>query len=110
MQKGNEAALKSILEAAAKAPSPSPLQKLVGDFYASGMDEAAIETAGLTPLASEFSKIDALQSLDEIPALIAHFHHVGLTAGFAFSSEQDPGNSSVVIAGAGQGGLGLGVG
>lgn len=107
VQKRNEAALKSILEAAAKAPSPSPIQKLVGDFYASGMDEAAIEAAGLTPLTAEMAKIDALKSPDEIPALIAHFHRAGLTAGFAISSEQDPGNSSVVIAGAVQGGLGL---
>ena len=38
VQKGNELALKSILEAAAKSPSPSPIQKLVGDFYMSGMD------------------------------------------------------------------------
>ena len=107
VQKVNEAALKRILEGAAKAPAPSPVQKLVGDFYASGMDEAAIEAAGLTPLAAEFSKIEALKSLDGIPGLIAHFHRTGLTAGFAISSEQDPGNSTAVIAGVGQGGLGL---
>ena len=107
VQKGNELALKSILEAAAKSPSPSPIQKLVGDFYMSGMDEAAIEAAGLRPLAPEFARIDALKSLDEVPALVAHFHRAGLTAGFFISSEQDPGNSSVVIASAGQGGLGL---
>jgi len=107
VQKRNEAALKNILEAAAKAPSPSPIQKLVGDFYASGMDETAIEAAGLTPLTAELARIDALKSLDEVPALVAHFHRLGLTAGFFVSSEQDPGNSSVVIAGAGQGGLGL---
>ena len=107
VQKRNEAALKNILEAAAKAPSPSPIQKLVGDFYASGMDEAAIEAAGLSPLTTELARIDALKSLDEVPALVAHFHRLGLTAGFFVSSEQDPGNSSVVIAGAGQGGLGL---
>jgi len=107
VQKRNEAALKTILETAAGAPSPSPLQKIVGDFYASGMDEAAIETAGLSPLSAELAKIDALKSLDEIPALVAHFHRAGLTAGFAISSEQDPGNSSIVIAGIAQGGLGL---
>jgi predicted metalloendopeptidase len=107
VQKRNEAALKSILETAAKAPSPSSIQKLVGDFYASGMDEAAIEAAGLKPLAAELARIEALKSLDEVPALVAHFHRMGLTAGFNISSELDPGNSSVVIAGAGQGGLGL---
>ncbi len=46
--------------AASKAPAGSDLRK-VGDFYASFMDEAALERAGLTPLAPTFEAIGRIQ-------------------------------------------------
>ncbi|HEX7552333.1 MAG TPA: hypothetical protein VF378_02175, partial [Geothrix sp.] len=54
--------LKEILEsaAAAKVAVGSEAQK-VGDFYASGMDQAGIETKGITPLHSLFARIDTVQ-------------------------------------------------
>src|SRR3982751_4932127 len=39
-----------ILERAAKQTNATSETKLLGDFYASGMDEAAIEKAGAHPL------------------------------------------------------------
>ncbi|EGF89412.1 peptidase family M13 family protein [Asticcacaulis biprosthecium C19] len=45
--------------AAGNAPAGSNAQK-VGDYYAAFMDEAAIETKGLQPLAAEFAAIDAI--------------------------------------------------
>ena len=54
----NYAILREILENSARAGAPkgSVVQR-VGDFYASGMDEAAIEREGLQPLAPWFSRI-----------------------------------------------------
>ena len=51
-----------MLQAAAantNAPAGSEERK-IGDFYASGMDEAAVEKAGIAPLKDEFERIDAL--------------------------------------------------
>jgi len=60
----NRAALRAILEAAA-APAnppaaPDNTERKIGDFYASCMDEAAIERQGLTPLQPELARIDAV--------------------------------------------------
>ena len=103
-----KANLHSILErVGAPGGKRTQIEQQVGDFYASGMDEAAIETAGVTPLQPELDRIAAVQTREDVQAAIAHLQRIGVNAGFGFGSEQDPGNSTMMIAGAGQGGLGL---
>ncbi|HWC56231.1 MAG TPA: M13 family metallopeptidase, partial [Sphingomicrobium sp.] len=60
--------LKSLLEeAAANAPEqPTDLKGKVGAFYASFMDEPAIERLGATPIKPE---IDAIRAAADLPAL-----------------------------------------
>ncbi len=103
----NKTELKTILERAAAAKSPAFIQKLVGDFYASGMDESAIEAAGLAPLQPELARLAALSDVSQLPATLAHLHLLDVFVGFYLSDEADPGNSTMSIAGAGQSGLGL---
>jgi len=103
----NKAALHTILDRAVVAPNPGFIEKLVGDFYASGMDESAINAAGLTPLRPEFARIAALTDISQLPLELAHLHLLGQGVGFWLSSEADPGNSTMTIAAAGQGGLSL---
>jgi putative endopeptidase len=103
----NQNDLHTILENASQADKPSAVQRRVGDFYASGMDVAAIDAAGINPLRPEFARVAAVKTVADVTALIAHFHHIGVEAAFALGSEQDPKNSSMVIAGGGQAGLGL---
>ena len=103
----NREDLHAILRRAEKAGKPGALEKLVGDFFASGMDEAAIDAAGLTPLQPEFDRIAALKSATDFPAALARLHLYGARAGFFLSSEQDPKDPTMMITGAGQGGLGL---
>src|SRR5947207_7183382 len=114
----NNDALHGIVEkTAAVAPKvaakPNPekaaevdLQK-VGDFYASGMNEKAVDGARITPLADEFKRIDALKDRGDVLKEIAHLHAIGMSGFFRFSSNQDAKNSTMVIAHASQGGLGL---
>ncbi len=90
-----------------QAEKPTAIEKLVADFYASGMDETAINAAGLTPLQPELDRIAAVKSATDLPVLLAHFHLSGVGAGFFFSSEQDPKDTTMMIAATGQGGLGL---
>jgi predicted metalloendopeptidase len=103
----NNTALHTILERASQAASPGFIEKLVGDFYASGMDEAAIEAAGLTPVQPELDRIAALSDLAQLPKVLGWLRSQGNSVGFGFSSEEDPSNSTMEIAAGWQGGLGL---
>lgn len=107
LDENNNMALRVILERAAKAATPTAIEKQVGDFYASGMDLEAINRAGITPLQPELDRIQAAKTLAEVQAAVARLHRWGVHAPFNFTSEQDPKNSSLMIAAGGQAGLGL---
>ena len=105
----NESVLRQILENAAKEKSVvpgSPHQK-IADFYASCMDESQIESAGLKPVEPEFQRIADIKDTPGLQAEIARLQRMGVNAVFVFASEQDLKDSTKVIGGAGQGGLGL---
>jgi putative endopeptidase len=101
--------VKGILEttSAKKTWAPGSLQQKVGDFYASGMNEAAIEKAGLTPIQPALKAVKGLKDAKGLPALLATFHNQGLGGGFGFHVAQDQKNSTQYLATMGQGGLGL---
>jgi len=105
----NREELRGILESAAadsKGPSGSNEQK-IGDFYASCMDEKQINAAGAKPLDPEFGRIAGINNAAGLQAEVAHLQSVGVGALFQFGSTQDMKDSTRVIGGADQGGLGL---
>ncbi len=61
---------RDILEEAARAPT-SPQTKAIGDFYASLMDEAGREAAGLSPLQPELARIAAIATPADLARAIA---------------------------------------
>jgi len=100
--------LRVVMEKAAKPDEKrDALTQKVGDFYASGLDLAAIEKSGLSPLEPQLREINALKTSDDLPSLVAHLHARAGSALFTFGSGQDEKNSQQVIATAGQGGLSL---
>jgi putative endopeptidase len=105
----NEDVLHAILEEASKDKNATPgsNRQKVGDFYASCMDESQIESAGLKPLGAEFKRIAEVKDAATLQAEVARLQRAGVNAVFGFGSEPDFKNSSQMIAGAGQGGLGL---
>jgi putative endopeptidase len=105
----NRELLHQILESAAanKQASPGSNEQKIGDFYASCMDEKQINAAGAKPLDAEFALIDAIRSTQELQAEVARLQGMGVRALFDFGSTQDAKNSTQVIGGADQGGLGL---
>jgi endothelin-converting enzyme/putative endopeptidase len=98
---------KILEEAAVERPSRNANQQKIGDYYASCMDEAAIEKKGLEPLRPELERIAGLQSKAELPGYLAHVHQIGSNAFFEFSSQPDFKNASMEIAETDQSGLGL---
>ncbi len=103
----NFAVLQSILEDAAKSPSGSREATLVGDLYATGMDEAAIERGGLGSAAELFDRARALASRAELPALLGWLQRRGVRAGLGFRVMPDAFASTRNIIHLAQGGLGL---
>jgi len=105
----NQEQLRVILEDAgknAKAGKGSNEQK-IGDFYATCMDEAGIEAAGLTPLEPELKQIEEIKDQASLQAEVARLHSQGARAMFRFGSAQDFKKSTQVIAQVFQGGLSL---
>jgi putative endopeptidase len=105
----NNVLLREVLENAVRkaAGTPDPNTKKVGLFYASCMDSARADTAGIEPLLAELKRIDAIPTRPDLNAAIAHLHAIGIPVVFRFFSAQDAKNSAAVVANAGQGGLGL---
>ena len=102
----NNEILRDVLEAAAASPKDNASQR-VGVLYSACMDEGAVETAGLKPLAQEFEAIKGLASAQDLAPLLGRLHRAGVNAGFGYGSDQDYKDSTSVIAYLAQAGLGL---
>jgi putative endopeptidase len=106
MQDENLLELRGILEAAA-APNPdrNAVTQKIGDYYASCVDEAAIESKGAQPLAPAMDRIANIKSKSELADVAATMIYDNVL--FSFDSLQDYRDANQVIAGVDQGGLGL---
>ena len=107
LQQRNLEVLHTILEDAEKHPNLSPIDQKIGTMYGSCMDETAIEKAGYQPLEPGLKRIRNLTSKGDLPAEVAHLHDEGIGVFFGLGANPDPDKSTVEIAGARQGGLGL---
>jgi putative endopeptidase len=100
--------LKVILEdLATRITVPGSNEQKIQDFYATGMDLAAIETTGFTPLLPELARIGSIRSRSGLTDVIAHLHSVGIGGLFAFGASPNADDSSQMIGHALQSGIGL---
>ena len=130
LQEENREVLRKILENAA-TPDPNfhpsapgavapgapehrgPVNQKIGDFYASCMDENAVNAAGVGALKGDLDRIASLRNKAGLADYLAHAHaeDIGIYFGqaplFRFGSTQDAKNSAEVIAEVDEGGLGL---
>ncbi len=105
----NQNVLKKVVETAAKttnAPKGSDIQ-LVGDFYASCMNEEAMDKAGTTPIQPILAEVSKIDSVRDLQHEIAVFHNRGLGGFFRFGIGPDDKDSNANISNANQGGVGL---
>ena len=79
---------RQLLDAAMASPD-NDVQHRLGDFWASGLDEAAVEADGSRPIASLLSRIDAISRSRDVPATIAALHQVGIPVAFNFAPDVD---------------------
>src|SRR6185369_4528067 len=97
--------VREIIEQAASSHEAegSPEQK-IGDFYASYMDQAAIDAAGLKPIQEDLDRIKAAKTKQDIAVL---FGAPGFQSTFGAGISPDLKNPNVYTVGIGQSGLGL---
>jgi endothelin-converting enzyme/putative endopeptidase len=105
LQERNNDTLHRILEAAASGREAD--SRKIGDYYASCMDEPAINAKGPAPLDPLLKKIAALRNASELAPLVAELHAIGVGAFFGFGAEADFKDASLEMAIADQGGMGL---
>jgi putative endopeptidase len=108
LQERNREILRDILEKASVVdPKRSAIEQKIGDYYASCMDEKAVDAKGIAPIQPELDRINAIRDMTGLTEEIARLHVIGANVLFEFGSGPDFKNSSQDIAQADQGGLGL---
>ena len=101
---------RGIVEAAAavrKGAKPGSEEQKVGDFYASFMDEAAIEAKGLTPLKAHLDTIAAITERSQLARAFGQATRLGVGLPLGMGPMQDLKNPEVFAVYVGQGGLGM---
>ena len=76
-------------QVAEKSGQHTANEQKIGDYYASCMDEDAIDAKGLKPLQPELDRIAALSSKKELTDLLAHYQMINVGAFFSYGEQQD---------------------
>jgi len=96
-----------LAEEAAANKNASGVDKIVGDLYATGMDQAKIDAAGIAPIQGRLDAINALTDGPSVAEYLRQSFAKGEGELFGFGPSPDFKDSSMNIAYAFQGGLGL---
>ncbi|RPD44412.1 M13 family metallopeptidase [Paracnuella aquatica] len=82
--------LQALLTEASKKGATDPKMQQIGDFYLSGMDTAAIDAKGFTPIAADLQRIDAIKDVAGLLNEIAFARTQGSSSAlFGFFVTQD---------------------
>jgi len=107
----NNAVLRRILEDAAAAPAkPNTVEGRLGAFWSACMDEAAIDRAGVAPLAPWLSQVSAVKDEASLMRAVGKLHAGYFGGGgplFTVFIEPDAKRPDVYVAQVQQGGTGL---
>src|SRR4030095_5782641 len=85
----------------------TPGKRLAATFYASGIDEAAVNRRGLESVQSLLREINALQERSQLPAILAKLARVGIDPPLRVYVQPDPKDRRRYLLTIDQGGLGL---
>jgi len=97
-----------VEELAAKSdwPAGSP-EQLISDHHASCVDEAAVDAAGLTPVAPLLADLDAIKTPADVQRAIRRLHDLGIAAPFGETGAFDNHEPKDFLLNIVAGGLGL---
>jgi putative endopeptidase len=100
-------AMKSLLDDATKMGNKGRLYQMVGDFYASGMDSAAIDKKGFDPIKADLARVDQVKNKADVLNEMAYQRTQGNGMLFGFFVTQDRKNVSKYLPQISQGGISL---
>lgn len=103
----NERDLRAILDKAAEQKSEGTELGRLGRYYASCMDEAAVEKSGTKPIQPLLDAVKKLSSARDLTPVLAELHGHGVWAFFDLSAGQDFRDATKMIGMMDQNGLGL---
>ncbi|MEH8019939.1 M13 family metallopeptidase [Rheinheimera metallidurans] len=109
LRDNSQQAVKDIIDdvsARTNLVAGSDEQKL-GDFYKSYMDDARVESLGLSPLTPQLEQIKAVKDKAALPALFASLQRDGISIPFSWYVNNDAKNSTQYGVYLSQSGLGL---
>ena len=66
----------TLEKASAENPNRSAVEQKIGDYYASCMDEGAIDAKGVKAIESEIARISALKDKKQLAEEVAHLHQI----------------------------------
>jgi endothelin-converting enzyme/putative endopeptidase len=108
LQEHNREVLHQILEGLrTPPPSVSAVERKVGDYYASCMDEPAINALGRKPIQPELDRVATVKDRTTLIDTIAGLNRQGVRALWSFGSGPDLHDATMTIAHVDQGGLSL---
>jgi endothelin-converting enzyme/putative endopeptidase len=101
--------LKVILDEISSKPGwpARSVEQLIGDHYASCMDEARIDAAGARPMEPMLKEIAGLADMAALQKTIGRFHGMNITVPFALYGTSDNHEPTLVVAHVYASGLGL---
>jgi predicted metalloendopeptidase len=97
VQRTNVARVTELVREQVSGQAKEPAARKMQDFYASCMDEAAIEAGGLAQLREELGHYGRLDTPVAFAEALARLHRSGIRALFVFTAIQEPRNPSKVI-------------
>ena len=106
LDRRNDITVRRLLEQAAEQPTDE-LDRMLGDYFASGMDTAAIEAAGISAIEPYLRLIDGISTHADVWALLPEFQRNGLMVFFGWAVTVDHDDAGRNLLWLAQTGLGL---
>jgi putative endopeptidase len=97
----------SVAQVSKGETAAGTVRQLVGQFYASGMNDEQINTAAVKPLQGNLDAIAQINDRKQLASVLGQLHKLGIGALFEITGGQDAKESTNQIAIVSQGGLGL---
>jgi len=108
LEEGAEQNLLAIVEEAANTTaSPGSDEQKIGDFFASFMDETAVESRGLEPLQEQLARIEKIASKQDLVRYLGEAQRLGVAHPFAFFVAIDKKKSTEYLGSLFQSGLSM---
>jgi endothelin-converting enzyme/putative endopeptidase len=104
----NQHTLRDILEKASVASAArTPVERQVGDMYASCMDRGAVDARGLSPIQADLDAVAAARTKSELARVLGALRATGAAGLFTFSVGADLRDSTKTLVNVDQGGTTL---